>query len=64
MSHTNALYTGNDASKTTLDIDAYPQINTVSTAAQFSNDDTGCKQLTALLADFQPKLIVMEATGS
>ena len=45
---TYAPYTGNDASKATLDIDVYPQINTVSTAAQFSNDDTGCKQLTAL----------------
>ena len=59
----NALYIGIDVSKAMLDMDAYPHINTASTAAQFSNDDTGRKQLSALLADWQPKLIVMEATG-
>lgn len=59
MTHSSPLYIGIDVSKATLDIDAYPQ----SQAAQFSNDDLGCKQLSALLADLQPKLIVMEATG-
>ena len=63
MTHSSPLYIGIDVSKATLDIDAYPQTNTISSNAQFGNDDIGRKQLTALLGDLQPKLIVMEATG-
>jgi transposase len=59
MTSSNPLYIGIDVSKAMLDIDAYPQ----SHAIQFSNDDIGRKQLSALLADWQPKLIVLEATG-
>lgn len=59
MTHSTPLYIGIDVSKASLDIDAYPQ----SHAAQFSNDDLGRTQLTALLLDLKPKLIVLEATG-
>jgi transposase len=61
MTHTTALYIGIDVSKATLDIDAYPATRLSTT--QFSNDDIGRKQLSVLLADWQPTLIVMEATG-
>ena len=63
MTHASALYIGIDVSKATLDIDAYPLSATRLSTTQFSNNDIGRKQLSALLADLQPKLIVMEATG-
>ena len=63
MTHASALYIGIDVSKATLDIDAYPLSATRLSTTQFRNDDLGRKQLSALLADWQPKLIVMEATG-
>ena len=63
MTHSTTLYIGIDISKATLDIDAYPLSATRLSTTQFSNNDIGRKQLSALLADLQPKLIVMEATG-
>ena len=63
MTHSIALYIGIDVSKATLDIDAYPLSAIRLSTTQFHNDDLGRKQLSALLADWRPKLIVMEATG-
>ena len=63
MTHSTALYIGIDISKATLDIDAYPLSATRLSTTQFRNDDLGRKQLSALLSDLQPKLVVMEATG-
>lgn len=63
MTHLTALYIGIDIIKAALDIDAYPLSATRLSTTQFSNNDIGRKQLSALLADLQPKLIVMEATG-
>lgn len=65
QAHTNAtLYIGIDVSKTTLDIDSYSQTQQhLCKQKQFSNDETGRKQLVKDLTALQPKLIVMEATG-
>ena len=57
--HAEALYIGIDVSKTSLDMDAYPQPH----PSTVSNDDTGRSQLIAQLQQLQPKLVVMEATG-
>lgn len=53
------LYAGIDVSKDRLDIALRP----VSDAFSFSNDDPGIAQTVTLLADLQPALVVLEATG-
>jgi len=59
MNQAHALYVGIDVSKTALDLDTYPQ----STAARFTNDETGRARLVAAVLALQPRLIVVEATG-
>lgn len=53
------LYVGIDVSKSTLDLDCYPQSN----PAQFSNDEEGHQRLVKALLELQPARIVVEATG-
>ena len=53
------LYVGIDVSKSTLDLECYPQSN----PAQFSNDDEGHQRLVKALLELQPARIVVEATG-
>ena len=53
------LYVGIDVSKSTLDLECYPQSN----PAQFSNDEEGHQRLVKALLELQPARIVVEATG-
>lgn len=53
------IFVGIDVSKTTLDVDCYPQSQTRS----FTNDEAGRSALVSLLQGQRPTLIVVEATG-
>ena len=59
METKQAIFVGIDVSKSTLDVDLYPQPQ----PRTFANSDAGRAEIQSWLQALQPTLIVMEATG-